>query len=255
MARRGKIARLPKGIREELNKRLQNGEEGEPIVAWLNSLPEVQKAVAEDFGGFAITEQNLSEWRKGGFRDWEAREWVQDLKARAEDLEAAGVAEVSQRWATVVAVDAARAAETMLEEVDNAEAVKRWQRLREVLAAVAQLRHADRKTAWLTLELNRRELEQTERLKTQWKKKLTDPIWARLNVQARADTFGGGKAGRALAAFMEEVERELPAGSLGHGVHGEKKGNDGGNPIEEHLKRQMRIMQEKGLKLEDMAGG
>jgi len=47
-------------------------------VAWLNSLPEVQAVLARDFEGKAIREQNLSEWRKGGYRDWQAKsEWLQ----------------------------------------------------------------------------------------------------------------------------------------------------------------------------------
>ena len=73
MTRRGKIARLPKNIRDQVNQRLDDGERGAPIVAWLNSLPEVQAILARDFDGKAITEQNLSEWRKGGYRDWQAR--------------------------------------------------------------------------------------------------------------------------------------------------------------------------------------
>ena len=38
-ARKGKIARLPPAIREHLNRRLQNGEEGKKLVGWLDSLP------------------------------------------------------------------------------------------------------------------------------------------------------------------------------------------------------------------------
>src|SRR5438094_278684 len=42
MTRTGKIARLPHTIREQLNRRLQDGELGKPILQWLNSLPEVK---------------------------------------------------------------------------------------------------------------------------------------------------------------------------------------------------------------------
>ena len=40
--RNGKIARLPRGVRQELNRRLHEGEQGKRLVAWLNALPEVQ---------------------------------------------------------------------------------------------------------------------------------------------------------------------------------------------------------------------
>ena len=39
---RGKIARLPHGVREEVNLRLVNGETSTTILPWLNGLPEVQ---------------------------------------------------------------------------------------------------------------------------------------------------------------------------------------------------------------------
>lgn len=87
MTRRGKIARLPQVVREQLNCRLQDGGAGRDLVGWLNGLPEVRRVVATGFGGRAITVQNLSEWRKGGFRDWLGE---QDTLAKAQDLAAEG---------------------------------------------------------------------------------------------------------------------------------------------------------------------
>src|SRR5258708_4747582 len=66
----GKIARLPKEIRNELNERLQDGERGVDLVVWLNDLPKVQETLAQFFHGRPVTEQNLSEWRWGGYNDW-----------------------------------------------------------------------------------------------------------------------------------------------------------------------------------------
>jgi hypothetical protein len=69
-ARTSKIARLAAGIREELNERLLNGEEPGGIVAWLNSLPAVQRVLARSFAAQPITEVNLSRWRQGGYAGW-----------------------------------------------------------------------------------------------------------------------------------------------------------------------------------------
>jgi hypothetical protein len=66
----GKIARLPKEIREQLNQRLENGELGTALIKWLNALPEVQKILAEQFASQAVRAQNLSQWRNGGYQDW-----------------------------------------------------------------------------------------------------------------------------------------------------------------------------------------
>src|SRR5580704_6402933 len=68
--RRGKIARLPRSIRDQLNVRLDDGQDAEQILPWLNILPEVQKTLAKHFNGAPVSAQNLSGWRQGGFQEW-----------------------------------------------------------------------------------------------------------------------------------------------------------------------------------------
>src|ERR1700679_1421041 len=68
--RNGKIARLPLEIRDLLNTRLADGEPGNRLVEWLNSNPAVMIVMAEQFAGRPITEQNISEWRTGGYEEW-----------------------------------------------------------------------------------------------------------------------------------------------------------------------------------------
>jgi hypothetical protein len=82
MARIGKIARLPKAVRAQLNTRLQDGAEGKQIVHWLNSLPEVKDVLAEKFEGRPINEQNLTNWRQGGYEDWLAHQEILALAAK-----------------------------------------------------------------------------------------------------------------------------------------------------------------------------
>jgi hypothetical protein len=74
MARNGKIARLPQNVREELNQRLADSEDGAVTLDWLNGLELVKEFLAGEFGGREINKQNLSEWRRGGFVEWELRE-------------------------------------------------------------------------------------------------------------------------------------------------------------------------------------
>jgi hypothetical protein len=83
MARIGKIARLPAGVREELNQRLRNGQLGTHILPWVNGLPEAQAVVAEFFQGQEINAQNLSDWRAGGYKEWEEQ---QDKTHRIREL-------------------------------------------------------------------------------------------------------------------------------------------------------------------------
>jgi hypothetical protein len=66
----GKIARLPLAVRNELNRRLLEGEEGRELIAWLNGLPEVQAVLAAHFHGQPIGDMNLSRWKSGGYLAW-----------------------------------------------------------------------------------------------------------------------------------------------------------------------------------------
>ena len=69
MARTEKIARLPRELRDQLNRRLHDGQPGTQLVIWFNSLPEAREVLEREFRGRAISEQNLSEWKQGGYGD------------------------------------------------------------------------------------------------------------------------------------------------------------------------------------------
>lgn len=81
MARQGKFARLPHALREEVNRRLLDGQTAGVILSWLNAQPEAVTVWDEHFKGAPATPQNLSEWRDGGYKEWLARrEKVENLK-------------------------------------------------------------------------------------------------------------------------------------------------------------------------------
>jgi hypothetical protein len=72
--RRGKIAQCPRTIREEVCRRLDDGQQGPEILAWLNAQPEVVSLTALEWEGHAISDNNLSQWFKGGFLDWQRQQ-------------------------------------------------------------------------------------------------------------------------------------------------------------------------------------
>jgi hypothetical protein len=109
MTRNGKIARLPRHIRDELNRRLDNGEQGTHLVEWLNTHDEVKRVLATDFGGRPINEQNLSDWKQGGYYDWqelqESREWVRLVTDEADQVaEDSGLMPLSDRISSMSAL-------------------------------------------------------------------------------------------------------------------------------------------------------
>lgn len=105
--RNGKIARLPHEIREELNRRMRDGERGKQLLAWLNALPQTIEVVVRDFGGVAVSKQNLCEWRRGGFKEWQARQElygkkVGELAAESNGYAAAAGGQLMDHLATVL---------------------------------------------------------------------------------------------------------------------------------------------------------
>jgi hypothetical protein len=165
--RNGKIARLPRDLREQLNRRLDEGEPGKRLVVWLNALPEAQAVLAAEFGGRPVSEQNLSEWKGGGYRDWqrsqERRDVVRQLTAEAEELAGTtGEVTVSAALSTVLLAELALTARELLAETSDPET--RWERLQEVMRRLAQLRREESNAsrARVTRERWEQELQQAE---------------------------------------------------------------------------------------------
>ena len=69
-ARHGKIARLPRHLREEINRRLDENQFGVKILAWINAQPEARQVFDNQFDAKPISLQNLSNWRREGFVEW-----------------------------------------------------------------------------------------------------------------------------------------------------------------------------------------
>ena len=159
MTRNGKIARLPKAIRDELNQRLEDGQMGVWLVEWLNSLPEVQTVLAEQFDGRAINEVNLTEWKGGGFPDWQARRdmrvHAQELAEESSDLKMALPGPLAEHLNMVVAGRYAELLNQWNGEVDEA-FVKRVKGLRLLSENITSLRREDVRVERLALEQDKR---------------------------------------------------------------------------------------------------
>ena len=167
MARNGKIARLSRDIREELNRRLQDAEPGGSLLPWLNALPAVQAVLAREFGGSPVSKQNLSEWRAAGFVEWQARQetlaQARELAADATELAAATDGRMTDHLATVLAARYASALAGWQGEVTE-EFRRKLRALRGLCQDIVELRRGDHSGARLRMEQERldRERERTE---------------------------------------------------------------------------------------------
>jgi|ERR1043166_5190331 hypothetical protein len=201
MTRNGKIARLPRVIREQLNRRLHDGELQTKLVEWLNHIPEVQAVLAAEFDGRAVSEQNLSEWTAGGYRDWmlqqEAIELVRHMDADSDELNQASKVRLTDLLAQRLAARYVVAAKLLSRS--NQEGEIDLKLLREFCGYIVALRKGDHSAERLKLERERLEFdrEQLRELRDEefWK-------WAREN---RDDICKGYRSAGEKIAILRKL--------------------------------------------------
>ena len=150
--RTGKIAQLPKPIRDDLNQRLQNGKQGPELLKWLNSLPETQDLIADKFDHQPINRQNLSEWRHGGYEDWlrhQDRELrIQRIAEEGSDLEEReGAADLFENTARIAVAE-------LMADLDDLHKLKgeaRSKRLRTLTRELTRMQYAYNQSRWTEL--------------------------------------------------------------------------------------------------------
>ena len=149
-----KIARLPRDIRNQLNRRLQDDEPGTRLVEWLNSLPEVQTAQSPESGGNLFNEQDLSEWEQGGYRDWLAQqaalEQVRQLSADVAELKQAGEGALTDTLAQFLSAQYVVAAKAAVRQASGKPLDLKT--LQVLCNDVAALRRGDQNAEWLRFE-------------------------------------------------------------------------------------------------------
>ncbi len=157
----GKIARFPKEIRDQLNRRLENGDLASDILPWLNELPSVKAVLMRHFQGGLVNEQNLTNWRRGGFQRWlkkqEPLAVIQELSEDAADISRAGRGRIATGAATV-------ASSQILEFLRSIPPDKRSTAdLAKIVSSVATLIKAEQADARLQLA-QKRVLQKDEQL-------------------------------------------------------------------------------------------
>lgn len=174
----GKITRLPQNIRDQLHQRLANGETADILLAWLNSLPEVKAILDSQFESQPITDKNLSEYRKRGFRRWEMRQSAIEFSSEAgADEPAVGQApsiplvDNLVHWISLRFAAAAHNS-TLAEDPET-----ELRQIRQFLADIVALRRGNLVARRIHLEQQRLALEETknqqtlEKLFWQWTKR------------------------------------------------------------------------------------
>jgi len=158
MTRTGKIARLPRDIRSQLNRRIADGEPGVRLVEWLNGVDQVRHVLAQDFGGREIKEQNLTEWKQGGYQDWLVRQetlaCARELAADAGELTEAADGSLADHLAMVLAARYAALVASWNGEMDD-EFRRKARVLRFLVQDIGELRRGDHYAERLRLDLER----------------------------------------------------------------------------------------------------
>lgn len=157
MARNGKVARLPLHTREEINRRLHDGQSGPTIINWVNNKESLK-------GKAQITPQNLSEWRKGGYNEWlNSYDKTQHIKRLSEHAFRLASAAGGDITAGGVAIAGGRILELLENACDDdmADLIDSISSLRkvEVASQKLELDRAQLETRQKALELEQRKFE------------------------------------------------------------------------------------------------
>ena len=201
MTRRGKIARLPLDIREEVNRRLENGVEGKQIVEWLNSLPKVTALMAREFDGQPVNEPNLSHWKSGGYRDWqehqEALEAPRQFVADAAELSRAANGDLADKLAVCLAARIAVAMRHLPSPEEDPKA--HLDSLHRLCADVSKMRKGNRDAETLRIRREKMALDQKQF-------KSVDTIRKLERKKLEKDTKSGGPITK---EGWEQLEKDL----------------------------------------------
>jgi len=243
-ARNGKIARLPRDIRDQLNQRLEQSEQSPQLLDWLNALPETQKIVQTDFAGVPISPQNLSQWRQGGFQEWLARrdlsEDAREVRHLSEELDDEDSQSVLADDAAVVL--SARFGSLLANwngEVDE-QFEARARVLNGLCRSVVQLQRGMHRSIRENFDMEGLMEEKDKRDQEEDKRKLLEPLWSKLKEYPLSQIFGGGEAGRKIAQFILAVKNDrepesdlLPTDKFAH----EKPSPEEANSVKPPRKR------------------
>jgi hypothetical protein len=204
----GKIARLPKKIREELNGRLENGQLATTIVTWLNQQPEVQKLIAEQFGGHPIRPQNISQWRKGGYVDWlhfqllrEQKHWTAEQAAELGINTTGASISIAEDIATVMSAELAIHVQALI-AIKNPK--ERFRQFRLLSRELSRLRRDDQRAI-------RNQLRSLKRPPTPEPVEEQEKSEPPVTTQAQVETTAGGASVLASRADIETDAHEITA--------------------------------------------
>src|SRR5215471_14873949 len=188
--RTGKVARLPRTVRERVNCMLEEGLPYDIIIQRL---------------GKHRTLDNLSQWKKGGYRDWLVRQQALALVHNLDDKQ--GLADPALigpftaklcRW---IALHLAATSQSLIVSEDNLEA--KWNRLNQLANVLSRLRHGDLYSERLSLDREWLDLDKSNALARRdqefWK-------WTeREDIRQKLYPEGEGLSPETL----EKIEREL----------------------------------------------
>jgi len=128
-------------------------EPGTELLAWLNSLPKVQRVLAAEFDGKAINDPNLSAWKQGGHQDWlEQQDVLEAVERIAEDgTELTQASKESLADQMAVWLQARYLAAVRRLKTADAGDERTWARLKECCDNLVRLRRGDQQSRQLRM--------------------------------------------------------------------------------------------------------
>jgi hypothetical protein len=214
MTHKSKIGRLPHTLRDQLNQRLDDGQDGDSVLHWLNALPEVKQRLKAYFDGTPITKQNLSEWRQAGFREWELRqellEHAQEMNSFNDDMqEAVDINLLAGKLAAALTLRYAALLNTWDGQL-TPEFKEQVVVLRALNGDLALLQKTMQKACRHKREFEQYEEDQQKKIEKEVKDSIVNPLWAMYEREDLTGILGGDERARKAATIITAVKYDLP---------------------------------------------
>lgn len=146
-AGQGKLQTAPREIRDEVCRRILDGQLSPQILPWLHAQPEMSRHLRERFAGVEVSDKNFSDFRTGYYQKWlKERKTIakqRELSEHALNIVKSSGLHTSDAAAALAAGRLLEAVDALADEETPAE---------EMMAAIVDLRKGDHKSRELAVK-------------------------------------------------------------------------------------------------------
>jgi hypothetical protein len=159
MPRYGKIHSMPGTLQDAASELIQTGKTEQQVAEWLNETLSQAKIKGLEAD---VNQQNVSAWKKSGYKRWQERNRARDLAKRITEIkESADPTKADAADNLAAALTAELAIELAYVKENYEPGEQRAKRLLGIIAGLISLRRTNQAKGWLKIEVAKTKMSMT----------------------------------------------------------------------------------------------